>query len=320
MIPEVSLAMKLNDNWYIGIGMWGTDGMGVDYRDNMDMTRGQYGNLNMVTNLQLMQFAVPVAYKANGLSVAISPILQYGNLDINYNMPDGTNYGAGLAQDFGFGWSAGVSYDFDNGLTIGAVYKSAIEMEYDGQLSKATEPFAPFFGGNTMGDKLEQPAEFGIGVSYVFGPHTVAADYKNIKWSDATGYKEFGWDDQDVFAIGYQYAMDNWAIRVGYNHASSAVVEADTTSSAQAAAAGSALNFFNLLGFPATVEDHYTIGGTYRFSEQLALDLAYVYAANNEETFATPAFAGNPPAGFGVESITTEHSESSLSFQLTYNF
>jgi long-chain fatty acid transport protein len=320
MIPEVSLAHKLSDNWYVGIGMWGTAGMGVDYRGNMNMAQGQYGNLNMVTNLQLMQFAVPVAYKTGGLSVAVSPILQYGNLDINYNMPDGTNYGAGLAQDFGFGWTAGISYDFANGLTLGAVYKSSVEMEYDGQLSKATEPFAPFFGGHTMDDTLEQPAEFGVGFAYDFGPHTIAADYKKIFWSDATGYKNFGWDDQDIIAIGYQYTQDNWALRLGYNHASAAVVPADTSSGMQAMMAGSALNFFNLLGFPATAEDHYTLGGSYAFSEQFSLDLAFVYAPDNDETFATPAFAGNPPQGFGVESITTDHSETSLSFQLTYNF
>ena len=33
MIPEVSIAHKIDDNWYIGVGMWGTAGMGVDYRD-----------------------------------------------------------------------------------------------------------------------------------------------------------------------------------------------------------------------------------------------------------------------------------------------
>jgi len=325
MIPEVSLAHKLNGNWHIGIGMWGTAGMGTDYsKAEMSFSPTSYpkfGNLNMVTNLQLMQFAVPVAYKSGGLSVAVAPILQYGNLDINYKMPDGrgniNTIGTGLAQDFGFGWSVGGSCDFSNGLTIGAVYKSSIEMDYSNQLSNATAPFVAMGAFPApMANTLEQPAEIGIGFAYSAGAHTFGFDYKKIKWADATGYKDFGWEDQNVYAVGYQYAENNWALRVGYNYASSAVVEQSGATTPQGMGAQSALNFFNLLGFPATAEQHYTIGGTYEFSETFSLDLAYIYSPSSEKTFGIPAFAQT----FGTDSITTDHKESSLSFQLTYTF
>jgi len=334
MIPEVSLAHKLTDNWYIGIGMWGTAGMGVDYSKAGQDLFGNNNNMHMVTNLQLMQFAVPIAYKSNGFSAAIAPIMQYGNLDINYNgtlanggtinppaPPTGTvpvTAGAGLAQDFGFGYSIGLAYDFSNGLTVGAVYKSSIEMNYNGQLSSATTPFVALgVFPAPMSDTLEQPAEFGAGLSYVMGQHTFAFDYKKIKWSDATGYKDFGWEDQNVYALGYQYTQDNWALRLGYNHASSAVVELNGRGTPNYAAT-SAMNFFNLLGFPATAENHYTIGGTYEFTQQFSLDLAYVYSPNTSETYDIGAFQGYSP--YNPNSITTDHKESSLSFQLTYKF
>ena len=99
--------------------MFGTAGMGTDYSKAGTpgtYTPGtaakpygsiNYGNFNMVTNLQLMQFAVPIAYKTNGFSIALTPILQYGNLDMNIKLPTATggieNVGNGLAQDFGFG-------------------------------------------------------------------------------------------------------------------------------------------------------------------------------------------------------------------------
>ncbi len=326
MIPEVSVAHKINDNWYIGIGMWGTAGMGTDYSktDFTPMTNGQYGNFNMVTNLQLMQFAVPVAYKTGGLSIAVAPILQYGNLDINYKTLDSSfntvTVGSGLAQDFGFGWSAGASYEM-SGFTVGAVYKSSIKMNYDGQLSTATAPF-----GITLsdGDTLEQAAEFGIGLAYEMGQHTFAFDWKRIYWGDAAGYKDFGWEDQDVYAFGYQFAQDNWAIRLGYNHASSPVTEANSkAANPMVAGVNSAKNMFNLLGFPATAENHYTIGGTYEFTKQFSVDLAYVYSPSNKETFDTTGISGQPgsaPGQIGISSVTTDHSESSLSFQLTYAF
>ncbi|WP_153015031.1 OmpP1/FadL family transporter [Sulfurovum riftiae] len=315
MIPEVSLAHKVTENFYIGIGMWGTAGMGTDYSQNGSvkdtlMTTGQFNNFDMVTNLQLMQFAVPLAYKANGFSIAIAPILQYGNLDINYVLPVPTgpttppnfmSVGAGLSQDFAFGFSAGATYDFSNGLVLGAVYKSKIDMEYTNQLSTATAPFGIVLPD---GDHLEQPDEIGVGIAYTMDQHTFAFDYKKIRWSSAKGYKDFGWEDQNVYAFGYEYAQDNWALRAGYNYASSAVVET----------LNPAINMFNLLGFPATEEQHYTIGGTYAFNEQFSLDLAYVYAAENTETFDVSALQ------MGLDSVTTDHSENSLSFQLTYKF
>jgi long-chain fatty acid transport protein len=302
MIPEVSIAHKINDNWYIGIGMWGTAGMGTDYSK-------QAGNFNMVTNLQLLQFGVPIAYKTGGLSLAVTPVLQYGNLDINYNSPLGA-VGSGLAQDFGFGYNLGMAYDFSNGLTFGATYKSSIEMNYNGQITTAIGAFGAFGVTLPVTDTLEQPAEFGIGFAYEMGQHTFAFDYKKIKWADTKGYGDFGWEDQNVYAFGYQFAQNNWAVRVGYNRADSAVVE---NAAGATTPNGAALNFFNLLGFPANAESHYTLGGTYDISNAFSVDLAYVYSPETTDTFSL--------AGFGAPgSISTSHQESSLAFQLNYTF
>lgn len=323
VIPSVSIAHKVNENWYLGIGMWGTAGMGVDYRNAPTVAGMDSGNLHMVTNLQLMQFGVSAAYKMNGLSIAITPVLQYGSLDINYNSFDGSSIGDGVAQDFGLGVNLGFAYDFKNGFTIGGVYKSSIEMDYSNQLSTATAPFTPGFFPAPMDDTLEQPAEIGVGIGYTFDGHTIALDYKQIKWGEAKGYKDFGWEDQNVFAVGYQYKQDNWAFRLGYNHASHPITEAQSGPNVihpgnYAQGGGNALNLFNLLGFPATAENHYTIGGTYRFSDAFALDAAFVYAPKTTTTMDTIV-------GFDLENgdvytgpSTVYHTESSLSFQLSY--
>lgn len=323
MIPEVSIASKLSDNFYMGVGMWGTAGMGVDYRDESGFT----SNMNMVTNLQLMQFGLPMAYKTAGLSLGVTPIIQYGALDINYKYDsngDGSldsNSGAGVAQDLAFGYTLGASYELGE-LTLGAVYKSAIEMKYKGQLSGATAPFAGMgiFPG-AMGDSLEQPVEMGIGASYAMGEHTIAVDYKQIKWSDAKGYKDFGWDDQNVLAIGYQYATNGMALRLGYNHAKNPIGDAGAQTLAQggmtmANYGGNAMNMFNLLGFPATVETHYTVGGTYELSKATSFDVAYVYSPESKTSLMTmPNMAG--PSDM---STSVKHSQSALSVQVNYNF
>ncbi|MDP3119254.1 MAG: porin [Sulfuricurvum sp.] len=307
VIPAVSVASKLNDNFYIGVGMYGVAGMGTDYRQ----ATGMQSNMNMVTNLQLMQFAVPMAYKVDGLSIGIAPVLQYGSLDINYDTNGTTNAGGesqtqGVAQDFGMGYNIGLSYE-TSGLTVGASYKSAITMEYAGQISKAMQQFGQTTYTN---DKLEQPAEIGFGASYKIDGHTFAADYKRIKWSDAKGYEDFKWEDQNVYMLGYQYAQDSWALRAGYNYAKSPISEQSPNG---AGSIGALRNVFNLLGFPAIVERHYTLGGTYEFSKTVSADLAYVYAPTVKNSYAYDL-------GNGASTITTNHGQDAVTAQVNFKF
>jgi len=305
VIPEVSIAQKASDNFYWGVGMFGTAGMGVDHRA---MTSGAFNNFQMVTNLQLMQFAVPMAYKTNGFSVGIAPVLQYGSLDINY----ANSTTKGVAQDFGFGYNLGVAYEVSD-LTLGASYKSAIDMNYNGQIATAANTDFHLSG---FTDHLEQPAEIGIGTSYKMGNSTFAVDYKQIKWADAKGYKDFGWENQNVLILGYQYAQDNWAVRLGYNHGKNPIKEQNG-----ATYAGAAVNFFNLVGFPAIVENHYTLGGSWNLSKSTSVDLAYAYAPKTTQTYNTSMLTTALTTGaINSSSITTDHSQKALTAQLNFKF
>jgi len=312
VIPEVSLATKINDNFYVGAGMWGTGGMGVDYRDAAISA----GTMNMVTNLQLMQFGVPLAYTTNGFSMAVTPILQYGSLDINYvadTTGDGNanDNGMGVAQDLKFGYNIGLAYTKQN-ITIGAIYKSQIDMEYKG----FDHLVAPFTATHTYNNnKLSTPAELGLGASYAFGEHRVAIDYKQIKWSDAKGYEDFEWDDQNVISLGYEYKTKEWALRMGYNYASSPISQQSITYNNSVGLNGDTINMFNLLGFPAIVESHYAVGGTYSMNEQTSVDVAFTYAPEKTETYK--AFNRTANAEYD---ITTKHSQTGVSVQLNYDF
>ena len=310
VIPEVSLVSKVNDNFYMGVGMWGTAGMGVDYRG---VSANGAGQMNMVTNLQLMQFGVPMAYTISGFTAAITPVLQYGSLDIDYAMPaalGGTAFGSGVSQDLEFGYNLGLSYEIAN-FTVGAMYKSQIDMSYKGQLSGAMQTFGIV---NYTNDELSTPEEMGIGVSYKLGGSTFALDYKKIKWSDAKGYEDFKWKDQNVYALGYEYATNDWAVRLGYNYAKSPIEAQVGYAGSAFAPSSNLINTFNLLGFPGIVESHYTIGGSYSLNEKISFDLAYVYSAENKETFQN--FMAPGPAQY----ITTKHSQDAFSVAINYNF
>lgn len=303
VIPEVSLATKINDNFYIGVGMWGTAGMGVDYRSN------KTGQMNMVTNLQLMQFGVPLAYTRSGFSAALTPVLQYGSLDINYLAPAGAGgaaFGAGVSQDLKFGYNLGLAYE-NSGFTVGATYKSQIDMKYKGQLSAAMQTFGVTSYTN---DSLSTPAEIGAGISYNVDGHTFAVDYKQVKWSAAKGYEDFKWKDQSVYAIGYEYAASNWSARLGYNYSKSPIEEQSGFVGSTTAPSSTLINTFNLLGFPGIVQSHYTVGGTLNISDKASVDLAYTYAPEVSNTYTN----------FANQDITTKHSQTSVSAQLNYAF
>jgi long-chain fatty acid transport protein len=280
LIPEIAVADHVNDKFFWGVGMFGTAGMGVDYRDDL-------ANMQMMTNLQLMQFAVPLAYKANGLSIGVTPIIQYGSLDMTYT----GSTTSGISHDFGAGFHIGVAYVYEQ-LTIGAVYKSAIDMKYENQLSKAMEDFTGLPG---FSDHLEQPEEVGIGLSYRFGSHVLAFDYKVIGWGSAKGYESFGWKDQNVYAVGYQYESDHWSVRAGYNHAKHPIRDQGV--------AGGLINTLNLLGFPAIVEDHYTVGFSKEISKVMTVDLAITYADEEKVSYASM---------FHSQNVSTMHSQTGI--------
>ena len=316
VIPEVSLAAKITDNFYAGIGMWGTAGMGTDYRDTAAANAGGT-QFQMVTNLQLMQFGVPLAYKTNGFSIAVTPLLQYGSLDMNYVSADpatgaSVQNGAGVAQDLKFGYNLGLAYTM-KGLTVGATYVSRIDMDYKNQLPNAMAGF----GIDYTNTKLSTPATYGLGASYAFGANTIALDYKRIKWSSAKGYKDFKWEDQNVVSLGYEYNAKDWALRAGYNYSKSPIKEQALGSmgnivpgNVNSGDMAGLINTMNLLGFPAIVESHYAFGGTYNINETASVDLAFTYAANKTETFKN----------FYGQNISTKHSQTGLSAQVNFDF
>jgi len=297
--------------------------MGVDYRDAKSITNAGT-TMQMVTNVQIMQFGLPLAYTTNNFSIAITPILQYGALDINYEYPGnpnpsapaaGTNFGTGVGQDLKMGVNVGIAYEISN-LTIGAVYKSQIDMDYGNVMSKTISPFTQ--SGYTN-EKLSTPAEIGVGVSYTMDQHTVAVDYKIIQWEDAKGYQDFNWANQSSMALGYQYSTKGWAARLGYNYSASPVEDqkptfgttgAETNPPNSSGISDGTANTFNLLGFPGIIESHVSIGGTYEIDDTTSIDATYVLSLENTEKFKN--FAG--------ANIETSHSQNAVTLQLNYAF
>ncbi|CAN8139666.1 long-chain fatty acid transport protein [uncultured Thiomicrorhabdus sp.] len=297
IIPEVAMSTRINDNLTFGLGMFGSAGMGVDYRKDPNL-------FNAYSNLQLMKFAPTLAFNQDNFGLGFSPVIQYGALDINFNnnLDTGQTVGNGMSTDIGYGFNLGGYIDVTPELTLAASYQSAISMEYDGQISTASAPF-----GANMGDTLEQPAEIKIGAAYTMDNWMFTADAKQIKWEDADGYKEFNWKNQEVYAIGAKYTGKDFWVGAGYNYGSDPI-------EVIGAGAGQTVDMFNNLFFPGIVESHYTVGAGFNITKNSAIDFALVYADKVSKTVNVDTLLGPGAA------VTTNHSQTGYTVAYRMNF
>jgi long-chain fatty acid transport protein len=340
LIPSVSVSSRISDTLTFGIGMYGTSGMGVDYRE----TNGLF---NAQTQMQIMKFAPTLAFNSGNFGFGVSPMIQYGSLDLNYQVQmannmgqpmftqtDGTittnqttspamkTVGSGVSSDLGMGFTVGGFYTMGN-LTLAAAYQSAINMKYEDSISVASAAFVnPMSDFTTaFSDDLEQPSELKLGVAYNAGKMTYTADYKQVAWGSAKGYKDFGWEDQNIIAVGAKYSGNGYWLGAGYNHGSNPIKEQDGNTYK-----GAVVNMFNNVFFPATTESHISVGGGYDVTKNVGLDFAFMMAPEVSTSVNTngvsSAFASGMTGAqtMAMSESTTKHSQTAFSMSVRYNF
>ena len=311
-IPAIGFSVPVGadgSKWRFGLAAYGVSGLGVDYRSTSLENSDVYGGFPMIageyTQLQIMKFAPSFAYQATpNLSFGLALPVDYGTLDLRN----------GSSSGFALGVLPGVIYKPIENLSLGLTYTAPQKINYKNVLS---------FGGPNYSLEMESPQQVGFGIAYDFFETglVLEADVKWINWSNADGYQDFDWDDQTVFAIGAQYkATDKLVLRAGYNYAKNPVNEHnDFNGSTPITVQGITMptyyyETFRIIGFPAIVEHHITLGIGYKFTDAFSLDLGFVYAFENTMTETGTDFAGLP-----VE-LESTLSETSLDFGLTWRF
>ena len=280
MVPEIGITYQINDKITFGLGAFGVSGMGVDYR-NRDPRLS-----NMNTNFQFMRTITAISYKLNeNWNLGFGIDLAWGSLDIGTFLQDphtGDIFeaGGGVSQAFGAGTQLGISYQKGN-LTFGALYQSSIPMNYDRVLDTNHD-------GVFEKMKLEQPDEIAIGAGYKFNQWRFMADIRWIGWKDADGYGQFLWDNQTVYAFGVEYTVSKYTtLKFGFNYAESPIKNGENLDlmtpehkipDLEAVFSDFQVAWFNLIGFPAITEEHYSLGFSHKFNETFGIDFGFVYA------------------------------------------
>lgn len=299
-IPDVSYSSRINDNLSFGVAMAGIAGMGVDYTEVANAA----SYFKARTTLNILNIVPTIAYNDKDYGVGFSPVLQYGALGISFNA---VNPAHDKDTHSGVGYAFGGYYNVMPALTVAASYQSSIAHSYGVQLSRAGTAF-----GQTFADNLDQPAEMKAGVAYTLATnYTLTADYRMIQWAGAKGYKEFGWKDQTVIALGGKYAGEGYWVGLGYNQSDNPIGEYPAGTNAFGND-GTIVNMFNNLFFPATIKNSYTFGGGYSVSKAVDIDAAVVISPEVTTKVVT--------TNAGAATNTNTHSQQSFAVSMRYKF
>lgn len=274
LIPSGAMAIRIDDQLTLGLGMAGLSGMGVDFADIMAAAPG---NQAVVTTKQFYKISPGFSYRVNEqLSLGAALNIDYQSLAL---------YNAQMAmpqnQVYGFGGSVGMTFKFSERLKIGASYISQQNMDAFkwNVVSDGDDPTALPGGRYEM--EMEAPQMIQLGLA--FSPSDdllIEADIKHIAFSDVLGTvnittptggvmpMNFGWDDQTVFALGVQKQInEKTTVRAGYNYGKSPIGAEDVAS-----------NYGSL----AVTEEHLSLGLTRKLGERISASFSYVHAFNNE--------------------------------------
>lgn len=307
IVPAVGIAAPLSPKVRFGIGAYGVSGMGVDYKNKP----AAYGNL--YTKLEVMKFAPNFAYQvSDNFSVGASISVDYQNLDL----------GEGSAHDYAYGAQLGLIYKIGM-FSLGASYTTPQSVTHKNVTTFASGNAAanPNYGGvqQYFDLKLESPPIYAGGIAFQPSDKLlVEFDIKYLPWADSTGYQDFDWENQWVYAIGAQYKMTSAiALRAGFNYAKNPVKEhggfnAGSNVNVQGALVPAPLyEQFRIIGFPAVVEQHMTLGIGYSLTDNVIIDLSLMHA------FKQSISETDSSGTIGFESSLEE---TSTTFGLTYRF
>jgi long-chain fatty acid transport protein len=326
-IPAIGLSIPFGgeqrEKWRFGLAAYGVTGLGVDYRGTaIDNPNGFGPGAPLVsgtfTSLQIMKFAPAIAYQvAPNFSLGAAFHIDYATLDL----------GTGSSPGFGYGLQVGGIWRPIPNLSLGASYTTPQNVTHGNVVAQPN-----MAGGISYFDlDLEAPQQLGGGISYeaLDNRLILGAEIKWINWGDAKGYSDFDWKDQEVYALGVQYEAirGKLFLRAGYNFGSSPVTKHNGWNGSFTPQGPAEIvnvqgipfpryyyETFRVIGFPAIVTHHYTLGFSYEFTETFVLSAAYMRAPEQEISQQ-----GLGPAGAGT-TIQSRLSEDSLEFGFSWRF
>jgi len=319
-IPAIGLSSPVGSGMTFGIAAYGASGLGVDYRGTELDNPTAFGTYPLIqgefTQLQIMKFAPSIGYKIDdALSVGASAQIDYATLDMRY----------GSSPGYAFGLNLGLLYKPMENLSVGLSYITPQSVKHKRVLVD--------MNGDNRDLKLEAPQQVNMGIALASKDIMnllVEADVRWVGWANADGYKDFDWNNQWVYSLGMQIEpVSNFFLRAGYTYAENPVenhdgfdgsinfitMQPNSTKNVQGIIFPTYYyETFRMIGFPAIVEQHVTLGAGYRFNKRFSMNVGYTHALEKSMSETGTDLMGQP--------VTLEStlSEDSIDFGMTWNF
>ena len=327
IIPSFGYNRMMNENYSIGISIYGNGGMNTDY----DTTTYQGGSTG--TGVDLMQlFIVPTyARKLNEKhSIGVSPIVAYQAFEAKglegfetLSSSPSSLSSNGHDTSFGFGARIGYLGEIASGLFIGASYQTRIWMD----------EFDDYSGLFAEHGDFDIPSNWSVGLAYKATTDlTLALDVQQILYGEVDSIGNafnpafntcrgavmggnppasvpqclggdagvgFGWEDMTIVKLGAQYqSSPEWTWRAGYSYGEQPIPSSEV--------------LFNIIA-PGVIEHHITAGFTRSIKDNQEIDFAVMYAVEND-------ISGANPLAPTTQTITLQMNQWEFSAGYTYKF
>ena len=279
LIPGFGYSRMLRPDLALGVLVYGNGGMNTTFNTNLFAPVGG-SNPGGVDYIQM--FVAPtVAWKPNeNHSIGVSLNLVYHQFGASglepfagFSQTPGSVTNRGRDDSTGIGIRLGWTGKITQNLTLGAMYQPKTNM---GKLGKYEGLF------RNQGD-LDVPATFGVGFAVKATPQlTIAGDAQRIDYSKvpaigttpdclfaglcqlgASNGPGFGWRNMTAYKLGMSYEVSrSLTVRAGFATGKQPIPSQYT--------------LLNTI-FPAVVQDHLTLGGTWSFGTT-EITLGYMHA------------------------------------------
>ena len=300
VIPNFGWKKQLRDDLAVGVAVYGNGGINTNYgrafyRETIARIMGgspgtpgfpRTGKLGV--DFSQLLVAPSLAYRiSDAHTIGIAPIFSLQRfstrgLELFAGLSSDPTSLTGRGTDYNVGGGVRVGWQSEiyPGIRLGAQYTSRV---WTGKAEK-------YAGLLADGGQFDAPSHWTIGLAWQASKQlTTYFDFQRIYWESidsianagpsaaelagniapnrrlgASNTIGFGWRDQSVFKLGLKYAVtERLMLRAGWNYGSSVIPNKET--------------LINIIA-PATVNNNFTIGGSWRFSSG-ELSLTYKHSA-----------------------------------------
>lgn len=299
VIPCGGANFELGSRATLGLFVFGNGGMNTEFDTNFFAGFGA-GSAPLGVNLEQAFITANLAYQVTDrLSVGVSPILAVQRFKAEgleaFDNP-GFSVAPGQVTNRGHDWSTGggvnlgLLYEASEAWTLGAAYRSRIQMSR----------FDKYSGLFADGGDFDIPAMLTLGAAYTppaLPDWTFTGEYQRIFYGEiesianpsappggplgAPGGLGFGWEDVDVWRLAAIWrTSDRLTLRGGVSYSSDFISNGGEV-------------VINTIA-PGTPKWHLSVGGTYALNDRWEATFAYTHAVSKSFSGSNPALTGAP--------------------------